>query len=564
MRKGIDTELFLQVKKQQWIREGEQILLALSGGADSMYLLYFLKELQNHLSFSLRAMHVQHGIRGDEAVEDATFSRQQAELYQVPFLEYTCSVPDYAEENKLGIEEAARTLRYKALKEEALRWQAESGRKTKIALAHHMDDQAETILFHLIRGAGFSGISGMKVEELLSEAENEAHYAVNQEANHEVIREVNQEANYEANHKGISLLRPLLSLRKEEILKRLEELAIPYREDSTNRDKSYARNYLRLEILPALEKINAGAVKHLVEAAELLSETEAYFQEKTAEWIERYGEWEQSPSGKSISLSIPQLKKENALFRREIYREAIFLLRGSTTEFGKLHYHGIDRLLKRGNGGRLSLPKGVMARVEQKQLLLEKFYNPEFYRKIVNGGLNMEKEEKIRVLFSEEEIEKRVSELAEEIGRDYTGKDLHLICILKGAAPFMCELAKKLNNPRVSMDFMAVSSYGSQTQSSGVVKIVKDLDEPLEGKDVLLVEDIIDTGRTLHHLERMLRERRPASLEICTLLDKPERREVEVDVKYKGFCVPDVFVVGYGIDYAQKYRALNYIGEVIL
>ena len=161
MRKGIDTELFLQVKKQQWIREGEQILLALSGGADSMYLLYFLKELQNHLSFSLRAMHVQHGIRGDEAVEDATFSRQQAELYQVPFLEYTCSVPDYAEENRLGIEEAARTLRYKALKEEALRWQAESGRKTKIALAHHMDDQAETILFHLIRGAGFSGISGI-------------------------------------------------------------------------------------------------------------------------------------------------------------------------------------------------------------------------------------------------------------------------------------------------------------------------------------------------------------------------------------------------------------------
>lgn len=369
MKKGIDTELFLQVKKRHWIGEGEQILLALSGGADSMYLLYFLKELQNHLSFSLRAMHVQHGIRGEEAVEDAAFSRRQAELYQVPFLEYTCSVPDYAEENKLGLEEAARTLRYKALKEEALRWQAESDRKTKIALAHHMDDQAETILFHLIRGAGFSGISGMKAEELLSEAEKEAQYAANHEANYEVIHEVDQEANLE----GIRLLRPLLSLRKEEILKRLEELAIPYREDSTNRDKSYARNYLRLEILPGLEKVNAGAVKHLLEAAELFSETEAYFQEKTKEWIEQYGEWEQSSSGKSISLSIPQLKKENALFRREIYKEAIFLLRGSTTEFGKLHYHGIDRLLKRGNGGRLSLPKSVKARVEQKRLLLEKF-----------------------------------------------------------------------------------------------------------------------------------------------------------------------------------------------
>ena len=312
---------------------------------------------------------MQHGIRGEEAVEDAAFSRQQAEVCGVSFLEYTCSVPDYAEENKLGLEEAARTLRYKALKEEALRWQAESGRKTKIALAHHMDDQAETILFHLIRGAGFSGISGMKAEELLSEAEKKAHYAVNHEANYEVIREVNQEAN----HEGITLLRPLLSLRKEEILKRLEELGIPYREDSTNRDKSYARNYLRLEILPALEKINAGAVKHLLEAAELFSETEAYFQEKTKEWIEQYGEWEQSTSGKIISLSIPQLKKEKALFRREIYKEAILMLRGSTTEFGKLHYHGIDRLLKRGNGGRLSLPKGVKARVEQKRLLLEKF-----------------------------------------------------------------------------------------------------------------------------------------------------------------------------------------------
>ena len=172
---------------------------------------------------------------------------------------------------------------------------------------------------------------------------------------------------------GITLLRPLLFLRKEEILKRLAELEIPYREDSTNRDKSYARNYLRLEILPALEKINAGAVKHLLEAAELFSETEAYFQEKATEWIERYGERKKSSRGKCISLSIPQLKKENALFRREIYKEAIFLLRGNTTEFGKLHYHGIDRLLKRGNGGRLSLPKGVKAEVEQKRLLLEKF-----------------------------------------------------------------------------------------------------------------------------------------------------------------------------------------------
>ena len=171
--------------------------------------------------------------------------------------------------------------------------------------------------------------------------------------------------------------------------------------------------------------------------------------------------------------------------------------------------------------------------------------------------------ERLEVLYSEKEIEEKVKELAKIIDEDYKDRPLHLICILKGAVMFMCELAKRLKNPNVTMDFMAVSSYGDATESSGIVRIVKDLDEPLEGKNVLLVEDIVDTGRTLSHLTKLLGERNPTSLEICTLLDKPERREVEVDVKYKGFWVPDVFIVGYGIDYAQKYRALNYIGEVV-
>ena len=169
--------------------------------------------------------------------------------------------------------------------------------------------------------------------------------------------------------------------------------------------------------------------------------------------------------------------------------------------------------------------------------------------------------DKIRVLLGEEEVNKRINEVAEQINKDYAGKDIHLICILKGGVFFTCELAKRLTIP-VSMDFMSVSSYGAGTVSSGVVKIIKDLDEPLEGKDVLIVEDIIDSGNTLYYLMDVLRQRKPASLRLCTLLDKPDRRVKDVHVDWTGFEIPDEFVVGYGLDYAQKYRNLPYIGVV--
>ena len=169
--------------------------------------------------------------------------------------------------------------------------------------------------------------------------------------------------------------------------------------------------------------------------------------------------------------------------------------------------------------------------------------------------------EHIEVLVTKEDVEKRISEMADEINRAYAGKSLHLVCVLKGGAFFMCELAKHLNIP-VSLDFMSVYSYGSATKSSGVVKIVKDLDEPIKDKDVLVVEDIVDSGRTLSYLMEMLRDRGPKSLHLCTLLDKPERRVVEVNVDYTGFQIPDKFVVGYGLDYDQHYRNLPYIGVV--
>lgn len=169
--------------------------------------------------------------------------------------------------------------------------------------------------------------------------------------------------------------------------------------------------------------------------------------------------------------------------------------------------------------------------------------------------------ERIEVMLSEEEVTKRIEELAEQISKDYEGKQLHIICILKGSIFFTCELAKRITVP-VTLDFMSVSSYGNDTKSSGVIKIAKDLDESILDRDVLVIEDIVDSGNTLSYLLDMLQNRQPKSLKLCTLLDKPERRRKPVDVNYIGFEIPDEFVVGFGLDYAQKYRNLPYVGVV--
>lgn len=167
----------------------------------------------------------------------------------------------------------------------------------------------------------------------------------------------------------------------------------------------------------------------------------------------------------------------------------------------------------------------------------------------------------IEVMISEKEINTRICELAEQIDKDYAGKELHLVVILKGSVFFACELAKRITVP-VTLDFMAVSSYGDGMVSAGKITVKKELDEDIRGKDVLIVEDIIDSGNTLFHLKKLLLARNPESLKIITLLDKPERRTADVQSDYCGFNIPDKFVVGYGLDHAQKYRNLPYIGVV--
>lgn len=160
------------------------------------------------------------------------------------------------------------------------------------------------------------------------------------------------------------------------------------------------------------------------------------------------------------------------------------------------------------------------------------------------------------VLITYDEVQEKVKEIGKEITRDYQGKDLMLVGVLKGAFMFLGDLAKNIEIP-LTIDFMAVSSYGHSTESSGIVRILKDLEGSIEGKDILLVEDIIDTGLTLNYLVNNLKSRGAASVKICTLLDKPERRLIDVEIAYKGFDIPDEFVVGYGIDFAEGYRNLS-------
>ncbi|MBO6164697.1 MAG: hypoxanthine phosphoribosyltransferase [Lachnospiraceae bacterium] len=168
--------------------------------------------------------------------------------------------------------------------------------------------------------------------------------------------------------------------------------------------------------------------------------------------------------------------------------------------------------------------------------------------------------DRIRTLISEEEVNRRIDEVATQINKDYAGKSLHLVCILKGSVFFTTELSKRLTIP-VTMDFMSCSSYGSGTVSKGIVKLNKDLDEPIEGRDVLIIEDIIDSGNTLAYLMKLLSARKPASLSLCTLLDKPSRRvHHEVEVSYTCFTIDDLFVLGCGMDYDQRYRNLPYVG----
>lgn len=314
-----------QIKKQNMIEKNDRIIVGLSGGADSVCLLLVLEKLREELGFSLEAVHIEHGIRGEESRQDAMFSKQLCEMKQIPFYMISLDVPSYAECHGLGLEEAARILRYEAFE------QLGKEKSGKLALAHHMEDNAETILFQLVRGSVLSGLCG--------------------------IRPVR------TSEKGLTYIRPLLCLYRKEIERFLEQDAQDYCIDSTNQTLEYSRNYLRHRVIPELENINTQAVSHINETAGYLSEIRDYIEVQ----VQRY--WEEiSTVDKGVVLDITKLENLHVVLQRELIYKAIGILAGGKKDISAVHVEQVLSLLTNQSGREISLPSGVRARKEHNNI----------------------------------------------------------------------------------------------------------------------------------------------------------------------------------------------------
>ena len=333
------------VLREQMIPKGGTVLLGLSGGADSVCLLGILASLREELRFTLYAMHVQHGIRGEEALRDMRFSEEMAERFAVPFFTETVDAPALAKEQGLGLEEAARILRYRALREKlaSLTGSGQDAPAGRIAVAHHLDDQAETVVHHLVRGSGLRGLGGMAAE-------------------------------------NISVIRPLLSVRRRDILEALTESRVPYVTDSTNLDPAYTRNRIRNEILPALETLNPQAVQHIASAAQQMAEADRYFRELAEQLVS--GQVEALPPGcmalrpfqeeadsgvsgeaslRGIRISVKALQDMPQIVRRYVMMELVRRTGTPEKDWTSRHYTELEQLPGRQGGAHLDLPGQLTA-----------------------------------------------------------------------------------------------------------------------------------------------------------------------------------------------------------
>ena len=689
----------------QWIlrtgmlADGDRVICGVSGGADSVFLFYLLKELRELLHLELQVVHVHHGIRGQEADRDAEYVRKMCEQADVPFSLFYRRIPEEAAAGGLTLEEAGRNARREVFREAAAGFWKEAGRNARrivrIAVAHHKNDLAESVLFRIARGTGVQGLAAMRPVSVLEDGDG-------------VLPRM-------------ELIRPLLGLSRQEIEAALRRECICWCEDSTNAEDDAVRNRIRHHILPAMEaEVNSAAVSHIAALAEQAGEVTDFLLEEIGRRYPKYvnGAEERLPDGcrgEGLSVSDSLVRNELPAMQSGIVHRALAEISCGAKDLGRIHVEDTLRLFHLENGKALHLPCGIRALRTAKGIFLYNIYKAEMggdpcncasgaaagcsdrshestgastaepvrllpgesvewqkmrisadfqdfltgvisekrytktidYGKITGtlvirtrkpgdfltvrsdgarkklsdyftdekvprdrrdriplladgneivwvigrrlgyryrvsesterfltvsvrmGTSGMEEssmgdfKDRFSIMISEEEVNRRIRELGEEISRDYAGKSIHMICVLKGGVYFMTMLSQQIHEDvPVSLDFMSVSSYGNELKSTGVVRIVKDLDEPLEGKDVIVVEDIIDSGRTLYYLLGILKARNPASLRLCTLLDKPDRRERDVRVDYTGFVIEDKFVLGCGMDYCQKYRNLPYIAVV--
>lgn len=660
---NITDRVFRYIEEHDMIRPGDQIVVGVSGGADSLCLLFLLWKYREkccadkarNTDFGIRVVHVHHGIRGESADGDAFFVENFCRERQIECITVRKNIPEIAKERHQTVEEAGRTERYASFLQ--VFDKNNNGRKI-IAVAHHMDDQAETVLHNLVRGTGIRGLCGMRPADQLEDA---------------------------------VLIRPLLCVRRSEIEEYLNENNLTFRVDETNSDVDYSRNRIRHNIIPECNNINRRTVEHVGEAAHKLSQVWDYLNQSAEICYNTYVTDNGMDGDKAeIRLDGAVFSKEHIAVAEEVLRLCVKRMTGKLKDITSEHLSAIERLYKGQSGKSIDLPYRLKITKNYEEVIFtmredthervrelknagknpekalngwklktwvfdlepgrELDYPKDFYTKWfdydkINGNVvlrgrgpgdrislsvgtqklqdfftnqkipaakrddymimslksgsdviwivgddlsrisenykvtkdtkrvleaklvkdDLQGEEKmnvnIKTMLTEEQVDNRIREIAAQISEDYAGQEVTLVCILKGSVFYTCELAKRITVP-VRIEFMRCSSYGNSTNSSGEVKVTLDMDEPLEGKNIIVVEDIIDTGRTLSYLLALLKTRNPASLKLTTLLDKPDRRVVSVDVDYVGFVIPDEFVVGYGLDYAQDYRNLPYIGIV--
>ena len=516
-------------REHEMFLPGQTVLVAVSGGPDSVCLLESLVRLRRLFKIRLEVFHFDHRLREDSAV-DAAYVARLAARHALPFhLRAATSSPRKGE----SVEAWAREQRHFAI--------AEVTRETGIdrtAIGHTLDDQAETVLMGLVTGSGIQGMSGI------------------------------------APVTG-TWVNPLLDVTREEIVAFCRSLHLRPRTDPTNADTRFLRNAIRLRGLPGAgarrgpePPRTAGADRRrpprgrrradatdvrgarrrrstrrprasTSSATRLLDLPRAIAGRVVANAVYRCG----VPCARADVLAVLDLAAGRPGRRRDLSLGIEGAARpGVCSTHSSFPGRRRDRSTPTG--------KGEVVMVTDQASLSTLTGHVEAYEPDID-----------RILITSEEIQAKLAELGAQIGNDYAGRKLLLVGVLKGAFVVMADLARYIRLP-LEFDFMAVSSYGAATQTSGVVRILKDLDHDLEGLDVLLVEDIIDSGLTLNYLLKNLRARKPASLEVAALLRKVDLQRVPLDIRYTGFEIPNEFVVGYGLDYAERFRNLPYIATL--